>query len=102
MNVQHIPDHNKLCGSVAGYRVRNGLRRGLVARIGGEAFAVLSEELLGHSPSGLARYGKSFPARKGSKQYRQFKSPRPKGAPEDWRRRMKSKQLATVRPLSAT
>jgi hypothetical protein len=36
-----------------------GLRFGLVAWIGGEAFTVLSEELLGHSPGSLARYGRA-------------------------------------------
>jgi len=35
------------------------LRRGLVTRIRGEGFTVLSEELLGHSPRSLARYGKA-------------------------------------------
>ena len=82
MNVQYVCDKSKLKKVVAGYRVRRapnglvlvpsdndedifvavraettkerGLRPGLVAWIGGEAFTVLSEELLGHSPRGLA------------------------------------------------
>ena len=48
-----------LCGGEGGDNKKRGLRPGLVAWIGGEAFTVLSEELLGHSPRGLARYGKA-------------------------------------------
>ena len=85
MNVQYVPDPKNLNGNVAGYRVRrapNGLvlvgqrqgylcgsaggenarcrvPAGLVARIGREDSTVLSEELLGHSPRGLARYGRA-------------------------------------------
>jgi hypothetical protein len=81
MKVQHVPECNKFCGSVAGYRVRRaadclvlvpsdnnedreggnnkkpGDYPGLVARIGGEGSTVLSEELLDHSRRGLAQYG---------------------------------------------
>jgi hypothetical protein len=48
-----------LCGSEGGENKKRGTRFGLVARIGGEGFTVLSKELLGDSSRSLARYGKA-------------------------------------------